>query len=355
MKIGLVIYGSLETLSGGYLYDRWMVEGLRELGETVEVVTLPWRNYAGHLGDNLSWRLPPGFDVLIQDELNHPSLLGANRQAHPYPVVSLVHHLRSSEPHPAPLKLFYRSIEKRYLQSVDGFIYNSQTTKGVVQDLIGDLKPGLVAYPPTDRFGRGLDEESIAKRSARGGALRVLFLGNVIGRKGLHTLIEALGMCNQPIQLDVVGSLTFDPVYARRMQALAEQTTQIHSIRFHGAVWDQTLIPLLERSHVLAVPSVYEGFGIVYLEGMAFGLPAIGTTAGAAGELIRDGETGFLIEPGDAQVLAERFETLARDRRKLGEMSVKAKRRYLQQPAWEDTVKDIHRFLQQQVTEFRSG
>ena len=355
MKIGLVIYGSLDTLSGGYLYDRRKVEGLREMGETVEVVSLPWRNYAAHLGDNLSWRLPPGFDILIQDELNHPSLLSANRQARSFPVISLVHHLRSSEPHPAPLKLFYRWIEKNYLQSVDGFIYNSQTTKGVVQGLINDLKPGLVAYPPTDRFGSGLDEDAIANRSALGGALRVLFLGNVIARKGLHTLIEALGMCEHPIRLDVVGSLSFDPVYARRMQALAEQAAQFHSIRFHDAVWDRALLPLMEKSHVLAVPSAYEGFGIVYLEGMAFGLPAIGTTAGAASELIQDGATGFLIEPGDERALAERLGTLSEDRKMLAEMSIKAKRRYLQQPAWEDTVKEIQRFLQQQAAEFRSG
>lgn len=355
MKIGLVIYGSLETLSGGYLYDRQMVEGLRELGETVEVISLPWRNYVSHLGDNFSWRLPPGYDVLIQDELNHPSLLGANRQVHSYPVISLVHHLRSSESHPATLKLFYRWIEKRYLQSVDGFIYNSKTTKDVVQGLLGDLKPSLVAYPPTDRFGRGLDEDEIARRSGQGGALRVLFLGNVIPRKGLHTLIEALGLCKQPIQLDVVGSLTFDPVYARRMQEFTKQTAKFHSIRFHGGVWDQALIPLLERSHVLAVPSAYEGFGIVYLEGMAFGLPAIGTKAGAAGELIQDGDTGFLIEPGDAKTLAGRLESLSADRRMLAEMSLNAKRRYQQQPVWKDTVKEIHRFLQQQTAEFRDG
>src|SRR5262245_58363835 len=54
LRIGLVIYGSLETISGGYLYDRKLVEHLQAQGHTVQLVSLPWRNYPRHLGDNLS-------------------------------------------------------------------------------------------------------------------------------------------------------------------------------------------------------------------------------------------------------------------------------------------------------------
>src|SRR5687767_12125907 len=80
MRIGLVIYGSLDTLSGGYLYDRKLVEYLRSQEDSVEIISLPWRNYAAHLIDNFSFRLPDSqrFDILIQDELNHASLILAN-------------------------------------------------------------------------------------------------------------------------------------------------------------------------------------------------------------------------------------------------------------------------------------
>ena len=54
MRIGLVIYGSLETVSGGYLYDRKLVEHLRQVRNQVEIISLPWRSYAAHLLDNLS-------------------------------------------------------------------------------------------------------------------------------------------------------------------------------------------------------------------------------------------------------------------------------------------------------------
>jgi hypothetical protein len=176
MKIGLVIYGSIDTLSGGYMYDRMMVEYLRAQGDTVEIISLPWRNYAAHLTDNFSFELPPNLDILIQDELNHPSLIGANRGKHPYPIISLVHHLRCSELRPKWQNDLYRVVEKKYLQSVDGFIFNSKTTKGVVNSLIGSEKPDVVAYPPTDRFGDAISEEEIEERGKKK-ELRVLFLG----------------------------------------------------------------------------------------------------------------------------------------------------------------------------------
>jgi hypothetical protein len=175
MKIGLIIYGSLDTLSGGYMYDRKLVEYLRAQGDNVEIISLPWRNYAAHLTDNFSFKLPRNLDILIQDELNHPSLIGANQGEHPYPIVSLVHHLRCSELRPPWQNNFYRVIEKEYLQSVDGFIFNSQTTKGVVNKLLVEEKPSVVAYPPTDRFGVAIPEKEIIERS-KSEELRILFL-----------------------------------------------------------------------------------------------------------------------------------------------------------------------------------
>jgi hypothetical protein len=49
MRVGMVIYGSLETLTGGYLYDRKLAEHLSAHGDDVDVISLPWRNYGRHL------------------------------------------------------------------------------------------------------------------------------------------------------------------------------------------------------------------------------------------------------------------------------------------------------------------
>jgi glycosyltransferase involved in cell wall biosynthesis len=344
MKIGLVIYGSLDTLSGGYMYDRRLVEHLRAQGDTVEIISLPWRNFASHLVDNFSFKLPPNLDILIQDELNHPSLIAANRHPHPYPIISLVHHLRCSELRPKWQNGLYRIIEKKYLQSVDGFIFNSQTTKNVVNGLLADEKPSIIAYPPTDRFGEAISEKEIEERSKKK-ELRILFLGNVIERKGLHTLLEAIRPSTFDLRLDVAGSLTNEPSYAKQMQDFVTVNDLSSAVQFHGSLNNQPLIEKLRNAHILVVPSSYEGFGIVYLEGMCFGLPAIGTTAGAAGEIIEEGITGYLIQPGDAQGLASRLEVLNERRGLLVQMSLAARSRYLRQPKWDETAGQIREFL----------
>ncbi|WKZ48312.1 MAG: glycosyltransferase family 4 protein [Anaerolineales bacterium] len=344
MKVGLIIYGSLDTVSGGYLYDRKLVEYLRGQGETVEIISLPWRNYAAHLTDNLLFRLPKDLDILIQDELNHPSLIAANAGKHPYPILSLVHHLRSSELRARWQNWLYRIVEKKYLQSVDGFIFNSQTTKGVVNNLIGDNKPNIVAYPPTDRFGEAISEKEVIER-AKDVEFRILFLGNVIYRKGLHTLLKAVTSFKSKVRVDVVGGLNAEPKYAEEIQ---RQIVVNHLSSFfflHGAIDQEPLVEKFRNAHVLVVPSSYEGFGIVYLEGMGFGLPAIGTSAGAAGEIIEEGKTGYLIQPNDSKSLADRLRELARNRELLTRLSLNALKRYKSQPRWEETAKSIREFL----------
>lgn len=344
MKIGLVIYGSIDTLSGGYMYDRKLVEYLRAQGDTVEIISLPWRNYAVHLTDNFSFKLPRDLDILIQDELNHPSLIGANQGHHPYPIISLVHHLRCSELRPKWQNDLYRVIERDYLQSVDGFIFNSQTTKGVVNELLVEEKPSVVAYPPTDRFGQAITEKEIIERS-KSKELRILFLGNVMERKGLLTLLKAVNGQSSAVKLDVVGSLTSEPEYAKRIQSSIRDNDLSSFVFLHSALDNGPLREKLRQAHLLIVPSSYEGFGIVYLEGMGFGLPAIGTTAGAAGEVIEHGKTGYLIEPNDSTALAKHISRLATDRELLIQLSLNARTRYTGQPAWNETAGQIRGFL----------
>ena len=251
MKAGLLIYGSLDTISGGYLYDRKLVEYLKLQGDTVEVISLPWRNYLSHLMDNLTYHLPAELDVLIQDELNHPSLIFANQGQRTFPVVSLVHHLRSSEAHPYLLKPVYRRIERAYLSSVDAFIFNSETTRKVVLAQINHEPPNIVAYPPSDRFGSPIGPDLVKVRSAEVGSLRILFLGNVIRRKGLHLLIEAIGRNPQGYQLEVVGSLDMDPEYVNKVKYKTSVYGMGERVRFYGTLSRRELIRILHRFNLL--------------------------------------------------------------------------------------------------------
>jgi glycosyltransferase involved in cell wall biosynthesis len=354
VRVGLVIYGSLDTISGGYVYDRTLVEHLRRQGELVEVISLPWRNYGRHLTDNLSWSLyqrlrRASLDVLLQDELNHPSLFWLNqwlRDQLGYPILAIVHHLRSSESRPAWQNRLYRHVERRYLATVDGFIFNSHTTKAVVESVLGRNRPATVAYPGADRLGLDLKPAQIARRAQDSGLFRVLFIGNLTPRKGLHTLLDGLSrLPRDSWQLDVVGSLEVDPAYARCIRRQIAESGLEAQVTLYGPLSDADLSTRLAQSHLLSVPSSYEGFGIVYLEGMGAGLPAIATNAGAASEIITHGQDGFLVPPGDATTLARYVKTLINDRECLTRMSLAAHQRFLDHPTWAESAERILHFL----------
>lgn len=350
MRIGLVIYGSLEIVSGGYLYDRQLVERLRLAGDEVDVISLPWRSYARHLTDNRSAellrRMQGDYDVLLQDELNHPSLAWANGRLGPGrpPIVAIVHHLRASEPRARWQNRLYGRVERCYLRSVDAFIYNSHTTRRAVEDLAGRTLPNIVAYPGGDRL-LSLLSRPPAAQSSDDGPLRLLFVGNLIPRKGLHVLLTALAWVKKEWRLVVAGSPMVNTDYARQMRRMAGKAGMSELIAWRGSLSDAALAGEMAAADVLAVPSDYEGFGIVYLEGMGFGLPSLATTAGAAGEIITDSKTGYLIAPGDAAALAARIEALAADRELLARLSAAARQRYASHPTWATTTTAIRKFL----------
>ncbi len=355
MRVGLVIYGSLDTISGGYLYDRVLVQHLRLCGDQVEVISLPWRNYARHLGDNCSRSLyqrlsQACLDVLLQDELNHPSLFWLNRrlkQRVHYPVVAIVHHLRCSESRPAWQNRLYRWVERRYLATLDSLIVNSQATRAAVEGLVGAGRKSIVAYPGGDRLHPSLTPTQIARRARRGGPLRILFIGNLIPRKGLHILLEGLSRLPEDSwQLEVIGSLAVDRAYVRAIHRQVRRAGLAERVVLPGPLSDSDLAGRLAGGDLLAVPSSYEGFGIVYLEAMGFGLPVIASTAGATQEIITHGRDGFLVPPDDVLSLARHVRELCQDRERLLQMGLAARQRYLAHPTWADSSQRIRRFLQ---------
>jgi glycosyltransferase involved in cell wall biosynthesis len=258
-----------------------------------------------------------------------------------YPIISLVHHLRSSEPHPALLKSVYRAVERLYLNSVDGFVFNSHTTRRVVSGLLRRRRPHLVAQPGGDRLRSRLRPGELQRRSRQPGPLRVLFVGSLIRRKAPHVLLAALRQLPTGYAVATFAGAKADMTYAAELRKQAGGLPVI----FAGHLNDAQLAAAMRRSHILVLPSEYEGYGIAYLEGMGFGLPAIGTQAGAARELISHGQNGYLIPPGDAGALANHLRRLQRDRRSLLRLSQAARKRYEQHPTWQSSMARIERFL----------
>jgi glycosyltransferase involved in cell wall biosynthesis len=354
MKVGLVIPGPLDFPSGGFLYDRQLVAALQRAGDEVEVISLPWEAYAANIAFNLDRRLGARLrswrgDVLLQDELAHPSLLLVNRslrRAGSIPTVSIVHHLRSSERRGFVARAAALLAERSYLRSVDAFVFNGRVTRRAVEKLTGGPAPGIVAPPGGDRLGCGVTEEEAAARSTEGGALRVLFVGALIPRKGLLDLLAALAAVpRSEWSLTVAGSPDADPAYARQVQRFIDHHGLRAVVAMKGHVDDAELARQMRAAHVLAVPSEYEGFGIAYLEAMGFGVVPIGSDAGGAAEVIENGRSGFLVAPRDRPALSRMLRHLAIDRPALKFLALGALRRSRQFPGWEQRMSEVRSWL----------
>jgi glycosyltransferase involved in cell wall biosynthesis len=354
MKVGLIVYGGLDGRSGGFLYDRKLVQTLRAKGHLVTVLAIPWRRYLQHLGDNFRSDIPARvmaakIDILLEDELCHPSLVALNRNLRRtlrLPIVSIVHHLRSEEAHPRGLMPVYRWVERAYLVTVDGLICNSRATLRSVLSLSRKSVPAVISPPAADQLGTAVSPSAIIGRAHHRGPLQVLYLGALIPRKGLHVLLEAMARLPAgAAKLTIAGDSRADPHYAARIRRQADRLRLDGRIRFAGPLSPGRVAAELRRSQVLAVPSSLEGFGIAYLEGMAYGLPALASSVGGGAELVRDGYNGYLVPPGEIGVLTDRLARLAADRVHLARMGQAARRTYLRRPTWGESTRRSVLFL----------
>jgi glycosyltransferase involved in cell wall biosynthesis len=358
MHLGLIIYDGLESLTGGYIYDRILVDYLREHGCRVEIISLAPHNYSRHLLDSFSPELRSnlinsGYDVLLQDELNHPSLGRINhilqRKAN-FPIVAIVHQVLCRQPRSRLLNRIYRSVETYYLKSVDAFIFNSDTTRQTVEALLKRRRSSIVASPAGNRLGQLPSFDLIGSRSLMDGPLSLLFVGNVLPHKGLAPLIKGLSNLSSAVwQLSIVGSLTMNPSHTRRIRKLIDQLNLSRQVDLAGPKDGSQLASHFARSHVFIMPYSQEGFGMAHLEAMAFALPVIGSSTGAVKEFVIPGQNGFLIEPGDHKILNHCINRLHRNRQILIKMSRAALQTFKSRPNWHDTMEAIHGFLKRQV------
>src|SRR4051812_132667 len=217
MRIAFVLVGDLDRVSGGFIYDRMLVERLRARGHAVDVVPLPWRSRARAVTANLR-ALPPVLahaDVVLQDELCHAAVFGRNGQLRRagIPVVALVHNLGSLEPRGRGRSVA-RALERRYLRTVDGIVAVCESTlRDARAPLVRDI-PVVVAPAGRDHLpARRPDGPAVARRARAPGPLRVLSSAAVVRAKGLHRLVEAIAKAPAAIEVDVAGALDVDKAY----------------------------------------------------------------------------------------------------------------------------------------------
>ncbi|MFC5280139.1 glycosyltransferase family 4 protein [Halorubrum rubrum] len=355
--VGVVVYGDLDARSGGFLYDRRLADHLTARGWTVEVVSLPERSYRRSLLTNLAPGLVDrldALDVVVEDAYCGPSLFLANRRIEA-PVVALVHYLRSAGGGEAVGDRAVRAIERDYLRTADAYVFNSRPTRDAVAELCeGDDAGGrspsaasVVAPPAGDRLGTA---PALSGDRLTRDPFRVVAVCNVTPRKGIATLLRGLSRLDEGIdwRLRVVGDVDVAPGHVASLRTLADRRGIADRVAFAGRVDDARLREELRSAHVLAVPSRYEPFGIAYLEGMAFGLPAIASANGGASDFVGD-HNGALVPPGDAGAVADAIGPLARDRDRLRRLSEAARETFRAHPTWEETCGRVRRFLRRIV------
>jgi phosphatidylinositol alpha-1,6-mannosyltransferase len=184
----------------------------------------------------------------------------------------------------------------------------------------GQRHAPIAVIPP------GLSDEWTAavvprrERSSEAVVLTVCRLSATDRGKGVDRIIEAFPQVLRRIpvaQLRIVG----DGSDRSRLERLAISLGVEHRVQFHGAIDDAALKELYATSDVFALPSVQEGFGLVYLEAMAHGLPCVVAADTAGAEVVEAGVTGLSVRPGDVDQLADSIASLLDDHERWVRMS----------------------------------
>jgi glycosyltransferase involved in cell wall biosynthesis len=159
-------------------------------------------------------------------------------------------------------------------------------------------------------------------------------------------LLDALtSLPQQDWRLTVIGGSELDPPYARAIRHRIAALGLAGKIDLLGRRSQEELAERLRESHLLVVPSSYEGFGIVYLEAMRFGLPVIAGDAGGPREIVSHGVNGFLVPPSDPAALTRYLEAFIKNRSLLRQMSLAALTSSASQPTWEASAQRVRDFL----------
>ena len=160
----------------------------------------------------------------------------------------------------------------------------------------------------------------------------VLFVGRLVWRKGLLQLVKAIALLDDVnATLIVVG----EGPLRWRAEVLAETLGVRDRTVFLGRVRDSELPGIYRSADVVVVPSVYgESFGIVALEAMASGRPVVASRVGGLSEVVVDGETGILVQPGSPRSIAEALLALHQDRSLARKLGLNARRIVVERYSW---------------------
>jgi len=336
-----IVPGPLDQRTGGYIYDRRIVESLRASGWAVQVYELDGRfpdadddaiRAAGmaleDIGDGLT--VIDGLALLAFHD--HGDRL-------PEDWVGLIHHPLAMETGLSADEMArFATVEGRLMYRATKLIVTSPGTR---RDLTGfDIDPAGVAVVLP-----GVDPAPPARRRGDEGTRQLLTVGSLTRRKGHLTLLEALSnLRDLDWQLDLVGSAAWDPKHADEIEQAIPGFGLDGRVILHGEQDEAALADAYHQADLFVLASHHEGYGMVLTEALARGLPIVSTTAGAIPETVPAG-AGRLVPPDDAQALADALRELLTDAdayRQLAEGAAEARETL---PSWKKAAQQFASLL----------
>ncbi len=333
------IPGDIDTLTGGYIYERRLLEGLREIGHDVRHIELgasfpdPTPADMADAVERLAAIEPER--PLILDGLVYGSIYTAGLARVRSPIVAMIHHPLALESGLTPERRDHlRRTERDNLALARHVLVPSPHTASILSADYGVPRERItIARPGTDRP----PPASPGRRTAAGPPL-ILSVGILHPRKGHDVLLKALSrIVDREWQAVIVG-YAHDPGHADELEALRQALGLAGRVRLAGRVGSEDLAALYRDADIFALATRYEGYGIVFDEALAYGLPIVACRTGAVPETVpRD--AGLLVPPEDPDALAAALAVLLDDevhRRRLADASKEAGSIL---PTWLDTAR----------------
>jgi len=350
-KVAFITVGDTSRLTGGYLYHARVFAGLREKG--IEVETLVASGASPVEQEAAAPRLdsrhdPRRFDVIVVDALARivcaPWLDGWRASR---PVVAMVHELPSIATAAGRGVAREQEFEEPLLRA-DRLIAVSNhggsilRSRGVPAERICVVPPGFDHLSsPNAGVEYSIREDSL---------VRALCVAQWIPRKDILGLVRAWAVRKRPgTTLELIGEMDADPAYAASVRATIADATG-SSVHVSGPVDEATLEAIYTAADLFVLPSRYEGYGIVYAEALAHGLPVIACDVGPVPELVGV-EAALLVPPDDVEALSGALDQLLGDPALRSRMSDAARYRAEHLPRWKDTVTGFRRVLQEVLEE----
>lgn len=338
MTLAFVSPGPLDQLTGGYLFGRGVVDGLRVAGRAVEVHALEGRfpdadDAALASAARALAALPDGAVVVI-DGLALPAFTGClAREAQRLRVIGFIHHPLSLE---SGLSAFearrYADIEARLWPLLRGAICPSSVTASAV--IAAGVPQARVAVTPP-----GTDKPEAIPERARSGPLRLLAVGTITPRKGHRLLVEALaGLSHLDWRLTCIGSLERDRDEASALRDAIAPVGLADRIVLLGERPQSEVAAAYRGADIFVLPSFHEGYGMAYAEALAHGLPVIATDAGAIRDVV-PASAGVLVPPGDARALRDALLRVLTDTSLRARLAAGAARAAAALPDWPTAVR----------------